>query len=57
MVPSLTSELVAGENDKINYETLSFGAMGDNCSDQFSSHPTPLPSVDSRLLRLHTCSR
>ena len=43
MVPSLTSELVAGQNDKINYQILSFGEMGDNCSDQFSSHPTPCP--------------
>ena len=45
MFPSFTSELVAGQNDKINYQILSFGAMGGNCSDQFFSHPTCLPWI------------
>ena len=42
MAPSLTSEVVAGQNDKINYQILIFGAMRGNCSVQSSSHPIPL---------------
>ena len=42
MAPSLTSEVAAGQNDKINYKIRSFGAMGGNCSVQSSSDLTPL---------------
>ena len=42
MVPSLTTEEAAGQNNKISYQILSFEAMGGNCSVQSSSHPTPL---------------
>ena len=45
MAPFLTCEVVAGENNKINQQILSLGAMGGNCSDQFSSHRTPLPWI------------
>ena len=45
MVPSLISEVAAGQNNKINYQIISFGAMGGNCSVQSSSHPTPLPWI------------
>ena len=40
MVPSLTSEVVAGESNEINYMSLSFSAIAGNCSVQHPSHPT-----------------
>ena len=42
MVPSLKSEVAAGQNNKINYQILRFGAMGGNCSVQSFSHRNPL---------------
>ena len=55
MIPSLTSEVGAGENIEINYETISFREIGGNYSVQY---PSNLPfSFGFALLRLHKCLR
>ena len=43
MVPSFTSEVVAGENNETNYKIISFSAMGGDWVVQSPSHPTLLP--------------
>ena len=53
MVPSLTSEVAADENNEINYKTISFRAIGGNYSVQY---PSNLPfSFGFALLRLNKC--
>ena len=49
MVPSLTSEVVAGESNEINYMSLSFSAIAGNCSVQHNSHPTLLLWIPASL--------
>ena len=60
-MPSLTSAEVAGENNEINYNIISFSSIRGNCSVQSPSHSTlffqiPTCLWSHKCLAEHVCN-